>query len=150
MASTSLATFVLILSPLAIAPIFPDLMMDFNSDLAGVVQFTGTTILVLGFANFLWYATLYTKVTLESGSAQVLTSNFRIPLSNIYGRRFVLLASLLVLIGSHIWRAEARSYSSFMGAAAIAGIGGAPGEVKRLRARLTSLRLTTNYRLCNR
>jgi hypothetical protein len=34
---------------------FPQLMESFNSDLAGVVQFTGVCILVLGFSNFFWY-----------------------------------------------------------------------------------------------
>lgn len=43
------------LSPLALAPMFPQLMEAFDSDLASVVQFTGVCILVLGFSNFLWY-----------------------------------------------------------------------------------------------
>lgn len=42
------------LGPLALAPMFPQLMESFNSDLAGVVQFTGVCILVLGFSNFFW------------------------------------------------------------------------------------------------
>lgn len=37
-----------------IAPIFPQLIHDFHSDFAGVVNFTEVTILVLGFRNFLW------------------------------------------------------------------------------------------------
>ena len=53
-ASTLLVTFAQTLGPLAIAPIFPQLMEAFHSDLAGVVQFTGITILVLGFSNFIW------------------------------------------------------------------------------------------------
>lgn len=40
--------------PLALAPMFPQLMQAFNSDLASVVQFTGVCILVLGFSNFFW------------------------------------------------------------------------------------------------
>lgn len=40
--------------PLALAPMFPDLMKSFNADLAAVVQFTGVCILVLGFSNFFW------------------------------------------------------------------------------------------------
>ena len=79
-----------------------------------------------------------------------LTFNSRVPLSNIYGRRLVLLASLLVLMASHIWRVEAKSYSSFMGAAALAGIGGAPGEVCICLVRPSSIRLTTNLRPYNR
>lgn len=44
------------MGPLALAPMFPQLIEAFNSDLAGVIQFTGVCILVLGFSNFLWYA----------------------------------------------------------------------------------------------
>lgn len=43
------------LSPLSLAPIFPQLMEAFDSDLASVVQFTGVCTLVLGFSNFIWY-----------------------------------------------------------------------------------------------
>ena len=49
-----MVTFAQGLGPLAIAPIFPQLVEGFHSDLAGVVHFTGVTILVLGFSNFLW------------------------------------------------------------------------------------------------
>ena len=42
------------MGPLALAPMFPDLMESFDSDLASVVQFTGVCILVLGFSNFFW------------------------------------------------------------------------------------------------
>lgn len=42
------------LGPLALAPMFPDLMKSFDRDLASVVQFTGVCILVLGFSNFFW------------------------------------------------------------------------------------------------
>jgi hypothetical protein len=41
--------------PLALAPMFGNLIEAFDSDLAGVVQFTGVCILVLGFSNFIWY-----------------------------------------------------------------------------------------------
>ena len=34
---------------------FSELIEEFNSDLDGVVQFVGVTILVLGFSNFIWY-----------------------------------------------------------------------------------------------
>ncbi len=40
--------------PLALAPMFPDLMAAFNADIAAVVRFTGVAILVLGFSNFIW------------------------------------------------------------------------------------------------
>ena len=55
----------------------------------------------------------------------------RVPLSVTFGRRFVLLVSTLISLGSMVWRAEADSYSSFMGAAVLAGIGTGPGEVRK-------------------
>lgn len=42
------------LGPLALAPMFGQLMESFHSDLASVVRFTGVCILVLGFSNFIW------------------------------------------------------------------------------------------------
>jgi hypothetical protein len=42
------------LGPLALAPMFPQLMESFDADLASVVKFTGICILVLGFSNFFW------------------------------------------------------------------------------------------------
>lgn len=55
MAISTATSFSQGLGPLALAPMFPQLMESFNSDLAGVVQFTGVCILVLGFSNFFWY-----------------------------------------------------------------------------------------------
>ena len=51
----TLTTFTTGLGPLSLAPIVPQLIDAFNSDLASVLQFTGITILVLGFSNFIWY-----------------------------------------------------------------------------------------------
>lgn len=42
------------LGPLALGPMFPDLMKSFDASLADVVQFTGVCILILGFSNFFW------------------------------------------------------------------------------------------------
>jgi hypothetical protein len=42
------------LGPLALAPMFGQLIESFHSDLASVVRFTGVCILVLGFSNFIW------------------------------------------------------------------------------------------------
>jgi len=50
----TLATFAQGFGPLALAPMFPDYIKDFDSNLADVVQFTGIAILVLGFSNFIW------------------------------------------------------------------------------------------------
>jgi MFS family permease len=81
--------------PLALAPMFGYYIVDFNSNLADVIQFTGVAILVLGFSNLFW-----------------------IPTSSRYGRRVVLIASGSVCVASNIWRAVATDYNSFMGASA--------------------------------
>jgi hypothetical protein len=53
-AASTMATFTQGFGPLALAPMFGDLIVSFESDLAGVVRFTGVAILVLGFSNFIW------------------------------------------------------------------------------------------------
>jgi MFS family permease len=93
------------LGPLALAPMFPALIEKFDSTLPDVVQFTGISILVLGFSNFIW-----------------------VPLATSIGRRPVALASTLICFGSMIWRAQAQTYSSFMGACILNGIGAGPAE----------------------
>lgn len=40
--------------PLALAPMFGNYIVDFNSTLPDVIQFTGVAILVLGFSNLFW------------------------------------------------------------------------------------------------
>ena len=52
-ASTSVS-FTQGFGPLALAPMFPYYIKDFESNLADVVKFTGIAILVLGFSNFIW------------------------------------------------------------------------------------------------
>ncbi|KAI7502090.1 serine/threonine kinase 16 [Hortaea werneckii] len=91
--------------PLALAPMFPYYIEDFNSDLADVVRFTGIAILVLGFSNFIW-----------------------VPISTSYGRRPAYIFSQIICLGSSIWRAKATTYSSFMGACVLNGIGAGPAE----------------------
>ncbi|PNS14916.1 hypothetical protein CAC42_2145 [Sphaceloma murrayae] len=103
-ASTSV-TFVQGFGPLSLAPAFPAYMAEFDRTLPDVVKFTGVTILVLGFSNFIW-----------------------VPISSSYGRRPVLIASNLIVLGSMIWRAVAPSYGSFMGACVLNGIGAGPSE----------------------
>jgi len=49
-----LQTFSQGFGPLALPPMFPAYIKEFDTDLAGVVQFTGICILVLGFSNFIW------------------------------------------------------------------------------------------------
>ncbi|KAH7131669.1 major facilitator superfamily domain-containing protein [Dactylonectria estremocensis] len=92
-------------APLALGPMFGYLMADYDRSLTDVIQFTGVTILVLGFSNFLW-----------------------VPISTSFGRRPVLIFSQIVCLASHIWRAKAANYNGFMGAAILSGIGAGPGE----------------------
>ena len=48
-------TFTQGMGPLSLAPMFPELIEAFDSNLTDVVQFTGVAILVLGFSNFIWW-----------------------------------------------------------------------------------------------
>ncbi|RHZ62586.1 putative MFS transporter [Aspergillus thermomutatus] len=96
------------LGPLALAPMFPQLMKSFDADLAAVVKFTGVCILVLGFSNFFW-----------------------IPMQTTYGRRPVLIFSTLICLVSNIWRALATSYGSYMGACILNGFGAGPAETSQ-------------------
>ena len=66
---------------------------------------TGATVLALGYANFVI-----------------------IPCSDIFGRRIVLLICASISLGSYIWQALATSYSSFLGARILNGIGAASNE----------------------
>ncbi|TKA82091.1 hypothetical protein B0A49_00244 [Cryomyces minteri] len=91
--------------PLALAPMFGYYIEEFHCSLADAIQFTGVCILVLGFSNFIW-----------------------VPISTSFGRRPVYIASQLICFGSMIWRARAKTYSSFMGACVVNGIGAGPAE----------------------
>ncbi|KAK5133559.1 hypothetical protein LTR08_007598 [Meristemomyces frigidus] len=93
------------LGPLALAPMFGDYIVAFDSNINDVVKFTGIAILILGFSNFIW-----------------------VPLSTSFGRRPVYIFSLLICFGSSIWRARAMTYNSFMGACILNGIGAGPAE----------------------
>lgn len=58
---------------------------------------------------------------ISSGMFLVLDYEFdlpssRVPIQTCFGRRPVLILSLLICFGSSIWRAKANSYNSFMGA----------------------------------
>ncbi|CAG9973701.1 unnamed protein product [Clonostachys byssicola] len=103
--AASTLTFTQGFAPLALAPMFGHLMGDFNSSLSDVIQFTGITILVLGFSNFIW-----------------------VPISTSFGRRPVLIVSQAICLASHIWRAKATDYNGFMGASILNGIGAGPAE----------------------
>ena len=99
--------------PLALAPMFPALMEEYNASLPDVIEFTGLTILILGFSNFLW-----------------------VPIQTAYGRRPVLIFSTIICFASTIWRAKAKTYGSFLGACALNGIGAGPAEVRTMECPL--------------
>ncbi|KAG2417896.1 hypothetical protein HFD88_000995 [Aspergillus terreus] len=105
---TTLVTFSQGFGPLALAPMFPQMMESFDAELADVVKFTGVCILVLGFSNFFW-----------------------IPIETAYGRRPVLIFSTLICLVSNIWRALATSYGSYMGACVLNGFGAGPAETSQ-------------------
>ena len=90
---------------LSIAPVTPIFMKEFRASAASVSLFLGTTVIALGYANFII-----------------------IPFSNIYGRRAACLATAAILVGSNIWQALAKNTGSFFGARAMTGIGGAVNE----------------------
>ncbi|KAF7192853.1 putative MFS-type transporter [Pseudocercospora fuligena] len=103
--ATTMVTFTQGFGPLALAPMFPSYIKEFDSDLHHVVKFTGVCILVLGFSNFIW-----------------------VPISTSCGRRPVFILSQLICLASSIWRAKATTYGQFMGACVLNGIGAGPAE----------------------
>lgn len=56
--TVSTMTFTQGFAPLALAPMIPYLMADYKSSLGDIIQFTGITILILGFSNFIWLVLL--------------------------------------------------------------------------------------------
>lgn len=52
--ASSSVSFTQGLGPLSLAPMFPDYIVAFDSNITDVVKFTGVAILVLGFSNFIW------------------------------------------------------------------------------------------------
>ncbi|KAF4459581.1 HOL1 substrate-H+ antiporter [Fusarium albosuccineum] len=104
--SVSTMTFTQGFAPLSLAPMFGYLIADYKSNLEDVVQFTGVTILILGFSNFIWA-----------------------PISTSFGRRPVYLASQIICLASHILRAKASSYGTFMVACVLNGVGAGPAEI---------------------
>ncbi|KAF4977233.1 hypothetical protein FZEAL_6216 [Fusarium zealandicum] len=104
--AVSSMTFTQGFAPLALAPMFPAIIRDYDSTLEDVIQFTGITILILGFSNFIWA-----------------------PISTSFGRRPVYLASQLICLACHIIRARASTYGTFMVACVLNGIGAGPSEI---------------------
>jgi MFS family permease len=62
-------------------------------------------VLLLGTSNILW-----------------------VPLANTFGRRLIILISLLMLMGFSLWAAEAKSYGSLIAARVFMGLAAAPAE----------------------
>ncbi|KAK7417639.1 hypothetical protein QQX98_004460 [Neonectria punicea] len=122
--SVSTMTFTQGFAPLSLASMFPYLIADYQSTLDDVIQFTGITILILGFSNFIWLATLVIVLSVPH-----MLIFYRAPISTSFGRRPVYIASQLTCLASHILRARATSYGAFMGACVINGIGAGPSEI---------------------
>ena len=55
-------------------------------------------------------------------------THVRVPFQTAFGRCPVLLLSTLICLASNIWRAEAQTHRSFMGARVLNGIGAGPAE----------------------
>jgi MFS family permease len=94
-----------IIPALSIAPVTPIFIQYFGATPATVSLFLGVCVITLGWANFII-----------------------IPLSNIFGQRFICLVTALIVIGSNIWQASAKNTSSFFGARALNGVGSAVNE----------------------
>ncbi|KAK6380303.1 hypothetical protein LTS17_005492 [Exophiala oligosperma] len=105
MAGMCITTFNWTVGPLAISSQVPYYVAEWDSSLPDVIQFVGVSILVLGFSNFFW-----------------------VPIGRAYGRRPLALMANLMNIASMIWRAQAKSYGSFMGACVVTGIACGPSE----------------------
>ncbi|KAI4852894.1 serine/threonine kinase 16 [Aureobasidium sp. EXF-8846] len=103
--ASSSVSFTQGIGPLALGPAFGYYTKAFDCTLAEAISFTGVTILVLGFSNFIW-----------------------VPLSTSFGRRFVYIVSQIICLASMIWRAKADTYGSFLGACILNGIGAGPAE----------------------
>ncbi|KAH9868346.1 hypothetical protein J1614_007418 [Plenodomus biglobosus] len=85
----------------ALAPIFGFPLLGFSK----VVYLIAVNVLMLGAANIWW-----------------------VPLANTFGRRPVVLGSLLLLTFSSLWAGLATSFNSLLAARLVMGIGGAPAD----------------------
>lgn len=101
----ALSTFNWVFSPLSLAPQVPYYMESFDTTLPQVINIIGVSVLVLGFTNFIW-----------------------VPFARGFGRRPMALLTTLITTASCIWRAKATTYTSFLGAALLCGLGASPGE----------------------
>ncbi|KAF4629069.1 hypothetical protein G7Y89_g9084 [Cudoniella acicularis] len=97
--------FVSILTPLAIAPLTPIFMQEFQKTLPQVNMLFGAAAMALGYANFVI-----------------------VPFSNLFGRRPTIIICGLICVLANIWQALVTSYPSFLGARVISGLGAAANE----------------------
>ncbi|KAK8010897.1 MFS general substrate transporter [Apiospora arundinis] len=97
--------FISIMTPLAIAPMTQIFEAEFDKTLPQVNMLFGAAAITLGYANFLI-----------------------VPAANVFGRRPVIIICGLICILANIWQGLATSYSSFIGARVISGIGAAANE----------------------
>lgn len=136
-----ITTFSWTVGPLAISSQVPYYMMEWNRSLPDVIQFVshnvlssilhranleskiGVSILVLGFSNFMW-----------------------VPIGRVFGRRPMAFLANLLNIASMVWRAEAKSYGSFMGACVLTGIACGPSETLPGMVRLISCTTPSHFR----
>ncbi|KAL8827492.1 MAG: hypothetical protein Q9191_003152 [Dirinaria sp. TL-2023a] len=82
--------------PLSLAPMFPELIKSFDSNLPDVIQFTGVSILVLGFSNFIWYANL-----LNSSATGRLIKDFKGTAQHFFRPSTCLLGVYLDMLRQH-------------------------------------------------
>jgi MFS family permease len=99
MASQWLFTWISVTGALSIAPMFPLLGAQFHLNNNQLALLTGTTVITLGFANFII-----------------------VPLSNIFGRRAVSLVFSVLIMLTCVWQALATSHSSLLAARAVNGL----------------------------
>ena len=104
-AMAALYTLIQPFTQVAIGPIFPIFVKEWNITSSQCANFAGTTVLTLGYINFVW-----------------------VPLAETFGRRLVFLSSLIIILGANIWHALATSYRSFLGSCVLEGLGGGPVE----------------------
>ncbi|KAM0790327.1 hypothetical protein ACM66B_003212 [Microbotryomycetes sp. NB124-2] len=105
LSSAILLAFVQGFGPLSLSSQVPFYVKDFGTTTDGVINLIGTTILILGFSNFIW-----------------------VPVATQFGRRPAAIFSHILTVASCIWRAKATSYRSFLGACCLSGIACGPGE----------------------
>ncbi|CAK7216214.1 hypothetical protein SEUCBS140593_002800 [Sporothrix eucalyptigena] len=100
-------TFLLtsVISALSVSPLTPVFQAQFDKNAEAIALLTGVLVIVTGYTNLVL-----------------------VPLAEVYGRRFVLIASSLTCVGGSLWQGAANSYGSFMGARVLIAVGMSVGE----------------------